>query len=301
MTRISTKWLATMGLVGAVGIGATLGLVDAAGASPRAGAHVRRSAAAVTTADFNFTVSVSGLPSGSVTVTGSGAADFSTNEASLAIDLPASVAKLIPGGSASPEVINAVLAGGTVYAKIPNLAGLVGEPWISVALPSRASTAISAIFTKVANALGDVRSIDALAKAHGATVTSLGTSTVNGVMATGSKIVATTSKSGTTHTITVSLWADSSDQLVQGTVASGASTKVGTIGVSATVDLSGFGTPVTITVPSASQVKAIPLSTVELSSGRATSAARAFSGRAPSGRATTQVSRRRWAVRVDDR
>jgi hypothetical protein len=267
MKRTSTKWLATVGLVGAVGIGTTFGLVGAAGASPHASSHVRsshvRSAHAVTTADYSFSVSVSGLPSGAVTVTGTGAADFSTNEVSLAIDLPASVTKLIPGGSASPEVINAVLAGGTVYAEIPNLAGLVGAPWISVALPSAASTAISGVFTKVANALGDVRGIDALAKAHGATVTPLGTSTVNNVRATGTKIVATSSKSGKVHTITASLWADSSDRLVQATVATGASTKVGTIAVSATVDFTGYGSTVTITVPPSSQVKAIPLSMIE--------------------------------------
>jgi hypothetical protein len=263
MKRTSTKWLTTVGLVGAVGIGTTFGLVATAGASPHASSHVRKSGAAVTTADYNFSVSVSGLPSGGVTVTGTGAVDFSTNEVSLAIDLPASVAKLIPGGSASPEVINAVLANGTVYVEIPNLAGLVGERWISVALPSGASTAISGIFTKVSNALGDVRAIDAFAKAHGATVTSLGTSTVNGVEATGSKIVATSSKSGKVHTITASLWADSSDRLVQATVATGASTKVGTIDVSATVDFTGYGSAVTITVPPPSQVKAIPLSTVE--------------------------------------
>jgi hypothetical protein len=253
MKRTSTKWLATVGLVGAVGIGTTFGLVGAAGASPHASSHVRsshvRSAHAVTTADYSFSVSVSGLPSGAVTVTGTGAADFSTNEVSLAIDLPASVTKLIPGGSASPEVINAVLAGGTVYAEIPNLAGLVGAPWISVALPSAA--------------LGDVRGIDALAKAHGATVTPLGTSTVNNVRATGTKIVATSSKSGKVHTITASLWADSSDRLVQATVATGASTKVGTIAVSATVDFTGYGSTVTITVPPSSQVKAIPLSMIE--------------------------------------
>ncbi len=262
MKRTGTKWLATMGLVGAVGIGTTVGLVGTAGAAP-AGSHLHKSAAAVTTADYNFSVSVSGLPSGTVMVTGSGAADFSTNEVSLSIDLPASVAKLIPGGSASPEVINAVLAGGTVYAEIPNLSHLVGEPWISVALPSAASTAIAGIFTKVANALGDVRAIDALAKSHGATVTHLGVSTVNGVKATGSKIVATSSKSGKVRTVTASLWANSSDQLVQGTLATGASTKVGAIGVSATVDLSGYGSAVTISVPPPSQVKAIPLSIVE--------------------------------------
>jgi hypothetical protein len=222
--------------------------------------HVHKSAGAVTTADYNFTVSVSGLPSGAVTVTGTGAVDFSNDEVSLAITLPASVAKLIPGGSASP--IDAVLAGGTVYVEIPGLQHLVGAPWISVALPSSASTAISGIFTKVANALGDVSAIDKFATKHHATVTPQPTTVVNGVEATGSKIVATSSKSGKVHTITATLWADSSDRLVQATVATGATT-TRSIGVSATVNFTGYGSPVSITVPSPSQVKSIPLSTVE--------------------------------------
>jgi hypothetical protein len=261
MKRTTTKWLTTVGLVGAVGIGTTFGLVGAAGASPHRGLHVHKSAGAVTTADYNFTVSVSGLPSGAVTVTGTGAVDFATNEVSLAVNLPASVAKLIPGGSSS--TINAVLAGGTVYVDVPGLQHLVGAPWISVALPSSASTAISGIFTEVANALGNVSAIDKFATKHHATVTTVPPTVVNGVEATGSKIVATSSKSARVHTVTATLWADSSDRLVQATVATGATTTARSIGVSATVNFSGYGSPVTISVPSPSQVKSIPLSTVE--------------------------------------
>jgi hypothetical protein len=102
------------------------------------------------------------------------------------------VAKLIPGGSAAPEVINAVLSGGTVYVQVPSLASLIGEPWISVTLPTKV-LAHAAILTKVAAALGDVNAIDSFAQAHHATVTSLGTAMVDGVDATGTKFVATLS------------------------------------------------------------------------------------------------------------
>jgi hypothetical protein len=58
------------------------------------------------------------------------------------------------------------------------------------------------------------------------------------------------------------VWADSSDRLVQGNVSvSGTGTK-GAAAVTATVDLSGYGTAVTITVPPSSEVKAVPYSAV---------------------------------------
>ncbi len=136
-SRGSTRWLATVGVVGALGVGATFGLVSAAGASSGRSSSVSNVVASpVTTASFSFSVSVSGLTPSAVTVTGTGQADLTNNAASLAVNVPAVVAKLIPGGSASPEVINAVLSGDTIYLDIPSLASMVGVPWVSVALPS---------------------------------------------------------------------------------------------------------------------------------------------------------------------
>jgi hypothetical protein len=103
-----------------------------------------------------------------------------------------------------------------------------------------------------------VNEIDQFAQKHHATVTTLGTSTVDGVTATGSQIVAT----GAHQTLTASLWADSSDRLVQADVTVGGLGKTGAVGVTATVDLSSYGSPVTITVPPSSQVTAVPYSTV---------------------------------------
>ena len=68
-------------------------------------------------------------------MSGSGQADLVNDAVSLSVTLPGSVAKLIPGGSATPETVNAVLSGGTVYVEVPSLATLLGVPWISVALP----------------------------------------------------------------------------------------------------------------------------------------------------------------------
>ena len=258
--------LASVGLVGALGIGAA-GLATNAAARPSHGKHgpVAVVATPVTTATFSFSVSVSGLVknAGAITLTGTGQADFANDAVSLAINIPAAVAELIPGGSAAPEVVNVVFSGGTVYANVPALATLVGEPWISVALPSSATAAVPGIFNDVASALGNVNEILSFAKAHHAKVTSLGTSMVDGTSVTGSQVSA--------HLkgvrVSATLWADSSNHLVQAIVGATGTARRG-LALAATVDLSGYGNPVTITVPPPSQVKAIPLSLVTSVLGR---------------------------------
>ena len=263
MSRTGTKWLAVVASVGGIGVGAIIGLAGTAGASSRSARSARSThlaaTTAVTTTSFSFSASVSGPPS--LTVTGTGQADFTTHSASFSVDVPAGVAKLVPGGSAAPEVINAVLSGGTVYVQVPSLASLLGEPWISVTLPTKV-LAHAAILTKVAAALGDVNAIDSFAQAHHATVTSLGTATVDGVDATGTKFVATLSRRGGGRTVTASVWADASDQLVQANVSIPAGATKGSLGVTATANFTGDNAPVTITVPPSSQVKVIPYSSV---------------------------------------
>jgi hypothetical protein len=262
--------LVTVGVVGALGVGATFGLVSAAGASTGTSSSVSDVVASpVTTASFSFTVSVSGLTPSAVTVTGTGQANLTNNAVSVAVNVPAVVAKLIPGGSASPEVINAVMSGDTIYLEIPSLASMVGEPWVSVALPSKATTAVPGIFTKVASAVGNVNAIIGYAEAHHATVTSLGDATVDGVQATGSKMVVTRSHKGKINTLSASVWADSANRLVQADVTTSGATKKGTVGLTGAVDFTGYGSSVTITVPQPSQVKSIPFSTVAMFLGKA--------------------------------
>lgn len=261
MSRRGTKWLKVASTVGVIGVGATFGLAGSAGASSRSARSAHLTAAtAVTSTSFSFSASVS-APATTVTVTGTGQADFAAHTASFSVDLPAAAAKLIPGGSAVPEVINAVLSGGTVYVQVPSLAPVVGEPWISVTLPTKV-LARATILTKVAAALGDVDAIDTFAQAHHATVTSLGTATVDGVAATGTKFVATLPRRGGGRTLTASVWADSSGQLVQANVSIPAGATKGSFGVTATANFTGDNAPVTIIVPPSSEVKAIPYSTV---------------------------------------
>ena len=250
------KGMASIGLVAALGIAASVGLASSAAAKPR---PVRATVvtAPVTTASFTFSATVSGIAKGvgAITVTGTGQVDLVNDAVSLSVTLPGSVAGLIPGGSAESEVITIVFSGGTIYAEVPSLATLLGAPWISVALPSTATTGIPGTFTEVAGALGDVNEILAFAHSHHAKVHSLGSSTVDNTSVTGSRITAHVKGLN----VAATLWADSSNRLVQASVSAKTHRSVG---ISAIVNLSGYGAPVTITVPPSSQVKAIPLSVV---------------------------------------
>jgi hypothetical protein len=151
-----------------------------------------------------------------------------------------------------------VLSGGTIYVQVPSLATLIGSPWISLALPSSATSAIPGIFTTVGGALGDVNQILAFAQSHHASVHSLGSSTVDGTSVTGSSV--------TVHVkrlkVAATLWANSSDQLVQAAITGTANGARHGLGISAVVNFSDYDAPVTITVPPSSEVKAIPLSLV---------------------------------------
>jgi hypothetical protein len=253
------KWLGSLGLVVALGAGAASALATGAAAKPRS-VTAQVVTAPVKTATFDFTLSISGIGKhmGAVTLAGTGQADFVNDAVSVSVTLPAGVAKLIPGGSASPEVVNAVFSGGTVYLNVPSLASLVGDPWVSVALPSSAATGLPGIFTQVGSALGNVNEILAFARAHHATVTALAPSTVDGTSVTGSQITAHLKG---LH-ISATLWADSSDRLVQAVVNAGKGASASGSGLSATVNLSGYDAPATITAPLPSQVRSIPLSVV---------------------------------------
>jgi hypothetical protein len=260
--RRGTRWATGAGVALLLGIGTAGGMIGTAGAASGSSSAVSHTVTPVTTADVSFNVSVSGLTKSAVTITGTAQADFTNDAVALTVNLPAVVAKLIPGGSNAPEVVNAVLSGGTIYLEIPSLSHLVGEPWISIALPSGATSSIPGIFTKVASALGDVNAIITFAQNHHATVTSLGTAIMNGVSATGTKIVASLPGKASAGTLTASVWADSSDRLVLGSVSVSGAGKKGALGLTATVGVSSYGAPVTITVPPASEVKAIPYATV---------------------------------------
>ncbi|HTZ09670.1 MAG TPA: hypothetical protein VMB72_11385 [Acidimicrobiales bacterium] len=255
MTRRTKVLAAAAVVVAAAGVSGG-GLASGAFARSRPVVQDSASSAPVTSASFSFTLSLTGLTRhGTVAVSGTGQVDFADDAVSAAVTLPASVASLIPGGSDSPTTIDAVLSGGTVYAEIPGLATLVGEPWISVALPSSVTSGIPAGFSTVAGALGDVNEILTFARSHHAKVVSLGSGTVGttpaSVFGIGGRLDGIR--------LGAKLWADGSGRLVQASVQAAGHG----FSVSGTVDLTDYGAPVTITAPAPSQTRAIPLSLVE--------------------------------------
>jgi len=253
--RRRTKVLGSLGVVVALGVGSVALVGSSAAARPKKHAAPLAVASPASTVSFTFSARVGGLTKQAVSLTGSGQADFVRDTLSATVEIPGSLARLIPGGSAGGEAVNLVLSGGTVYAEVPGLSTFTGTPWISVALPAAATSALPGIFTEVAGALGNVNEILSFATAHHATVTSLGPSTVHGTAVTGDQVTARYDG----VRIGARLWTATSGDLVQAVVGIGQ----GAHGVTATVNLSGYGAPVTITAPSPAQVKAIPLSLVE--------------------------------------
>lgn len=191
-----------------------------------------------------------------------------------------------------------MLSGGTAYVSYPGLASLTGgKPWVSIALPAAATGPLDNGFARVATALANVNGILQVAETHGAKVTSLGSKVINGVPATGHQVTVVLHRSwhhpapagthpaaagpnpGGVH-VTAQLWADSKDRLVQ---ASGSFTRLLTatpapaLGThpsapgmggwipsgNGTLNLSGYGSPVTIAVPAPSQVTPVPVSALQ--------------------------------------
>ncbi len=261
----SKTWAVCGALVAVLGLGVVGNSAGAAGSSAGhpSGADVRPAASPLTTVGFQFQVTVDGLGTGPVTVAGSGRADLPDGSASLTATLPGALAALLPGGVSTPETVRAVLTNGTVYLDVPSLASLVGKPWISVALPGRATAAIPGISSDSSSALGDVDAVVAFAAGHGAIVTSLGTHRVSGVRATGSQIVASVGDATEGASVTAGLWANSSGDLVQATVSAQGTGSAATYGVSGSVDLRKYGAPVTISVPNSSKVVPVPFSLLE--------------------------------------
>jgi len=257
-----------MKVLGAVGLVVVMAAVAGGGLATGAFARSKKpvhtlpvSGPPVTTASFTFSATVSGLIRrvGPMTLTGSGQADFTNDAVSASITLPPALAARLPGGATSSAVVQVVLSGGTVYAEVPGLSTLVGEPWISVALPSSVTSGIPGAFGTVAAALGDVNEILNFATSYHAKVVSLGSSIVDDTPVTGDRITGRIDGFGLSATV----WANSARQLVEATIGAAHGATAKGVAISATVDLSGYGAPVTITVPPPSEVTAVPLSVVE--------------------------------------
>ncbi len=277
----SARKLALAGLAGAAALGGSLGALALAGASPA------QAQGAVSSATFQFQDVVSNS-SHSVSLSGSGAIDFAHDQASLSAQVPASLAQHLPGAGAGATTLQVVVSGGTLYLSWPGLASVDGgKPWVSASPPARVRHAVSKALGTAASELGDVSGIVQFARNHHATVTSLGTQTIDGVSASGTQITATFHRRAFVHhrrgvdrvrlgalarvlhlldhpatggasghgvDLSAQLWANQSNQLVRGSLR-----RSGPKGGSAStqVDLSGYDQPVTITVPSSAQTRQV--------------------------------------------
>jgi hypothetical protein len=272
------------GMAGALATGGALG-----GLALSAGGTAAAQPTSPSTASFSFNLSVGSSGGTSTLLSGSGAADFAADQASLAVNLPPSFAADLPGGSSTSTPLDVVVSGGTVYLSYPGLTSLTGgKPWVSISLPSKVQAVVPKAFSAVSSVLGDVSGlVTAAQKAH-LSVTSLGSKEINGVSATGSEISVrlrhlsrwakksralkkfdhavhklpadfvptTTTRTGR---VVVDLWANGSNQLVQ---ASARITLRRAVTADFQIDFTGYGSPVSITVPSSSETLAVPLSLV---------------------------------------
>lgn len=196
---------------------------------------------------------------------GTGAFDFSQN--AMQIDL---------GGSVNGQRVDvdALYLGGIVYENIAGISQLApGKSWLSLNLSSLTQSAATST-----SGLGDdpIAALSALAQ-QGATVVDLGPSTVDGQSVEGYSVtlnpstiqseiqkakfpawmqsaVSSMAVNSTSEKVFIS-----GDSLVQVSIASSVSTSTaGTVTLNESLDLSDYGTPVTITAPPAGQV--IPFS-----------------------------------------
>jgi len=224
-------------------------------------------ATTVSTVHFSFSAQA-GAEGKSYTVTGTGQADLSDGQASIQATLPSLSDLGLPIGGTSPTTLDVVVDKGTLYVSIPGVTDLLGAPWLSFTAPASDGSAGGA--GQLASALGDVPSLVSDLSAYG-TTSSLGTKTIDGTTATGTKVTVDVAKAlsganlpkgagqaaAAVSTVPVSLWADASGRLVEASTAIDATTTAGSGTLTATVDFTGYGDPVTVTVPPASQTKSL--------------------------------------------
>lgn len=236
--------------------------------------------APVTTATFNFTVSVTRHSGQVVTATGNGQVDFANQSASGTLTFPSDLGLGGVGGptsSTSTTQAQFVITAGTVYASVPGVTTLLGgKPWISYALNAKMVAKEPSAFNTAARLLADVGGVLGYVKSHGGTVSSLGSRTINGVSANGYQVQVNVAKTleafapiprrvvrravhVTGATVSATVWEDSSGRLVQASssVNSAVGAKHGLKNVSATLNVGGYGTPVSIVAPPAASTTAL--------------------------------------------
>jgi hypothetical protein len=230
---------------------------------------------APTTASFGLAL---GVTKGSTTsvITGQGAINFSTGDLTATVTVPAGAA----GSSSSAEKVQVVVDAGTLYVSIPGLASVLGgKQWLSFSLSATAAASVTKDTQSLASELANVRGIVSSARSSGATVTSLGTRTINGVRALGYQLTVHTSGAsslapglsgalgsqanaalkGLPATVPVRVWADSRNRLVRVSTVVTVKPKGSTSErLAVTFNVLAYNAPVTVTAPPASSTGQLP-------------------------------------------
>ncbi len=210
------------------------------------------------------------LPSGqsmTVTISGGGDEDIVKGLASFTMKESSSV----PGSQTLS--FQAIIDKGTDYMSSNLMSGVPGvdKPWISASISNESgSSAVTGVLTDPTQMLSFLSSVG--------TVTSLGSSVINGVNAKGYSVTVDLSKVGETAdnslvgtmrclgttTIPMKIWIDGQGRAVQVAFVWNLSLPAGAASmheaINATYSFSKFGEPVSITSPSASDVQ--PLSSI---------------------------------------
>ncbi len=263
-------------VLGAAGLAGLVGLAAAVGAAPAGAADGpgAPSGPGVTSADFSLSVSVAGGTT-PIQVTGTGQIDFTHDDGTLS----ATVTGLPTTGTGASggSGVQLVFAGGTLYASVPMLSGLLGsKPWVSFAVPSADSAGISKGFARAADDLAHAATIVSQLEADGATGHPLAPTTIDGVPATGTEVDVNVAQavaalpglpSGTAQkalgalgsTVPLSVWADGSGRLLG--ISATLSTDLAMLGsatVTVTVDITGYGSPVSVSAPDPAETSPLP-------------------------------------------
>ena len=248
--------------VGALAATGILGVVAGAGASEAKTVD----ATTPTSAQFSFSLTISGTSVAPETITGTGQADFTHGRVAADVTLPSGAEK----GATGPTSGQVVVAGSTLYASVPGLTNLIGGmPWVSLSGPAADAAGVSSGESQVAAALANPSALVAKARSLGAAVSSLGTRTEHGQRQTGSAIDVNVAKvlanlpglsAAQRHavgaaTVTVDVWTDPTGRLAELSVATQGSSASGA--VSLRVDVGNYDAPVSITVPSPSATHAL--------------------------------------------
>jgi hypothetical protein len=275
--RVRRNSVVAIGIVGALGISGALAL-----GAPVAGAA---SAPAPTSADFNLTFSVSTVGGTTVTGSGNGQVNFSTDELEATVNLPGGLAPILTllpsslagatSGIKDDTQVQAVVSGGTVYVTLPGLTLTKSD---TVGIGFTAAT-VAKIFTAVDGGLGNASSLLEKITGKHVHVKSLGKGTVDGVPAKGYSATVVTSHMlslipgigsaiGITAakdigtSIPVDVWTNAAGQIIQISInGTRANAKVGVKSIKASVNFSGYGSAVTVVTPA--NAKVIPWSTIQ--------------------------------------